>query len=193
MTDTGRFSEEAEQRLHRKAYWLVHAYLEQKEVCEQCRKELESLPKITWQDAVDSLIGGGSQFTERVQTSNISDPTAKAALNVEQEMVRMEREMRAEFEKPLREAEYNVSVLESVFTRVELLSKVDAGYRDTFAFVLQFCKQNIPLEQVNDHAGKRMSRYRAKSEMMKVVDFIAEELMRRWGGAEGEPKSKADE
>lgn len=172
-------SEGNDRRLRNKAYWLVHSYLDQHAVCEQCREELASLPIITWQDACVKLCGG-DPFSERVQTSNISDQTCKIALNVEDEIARMNWDIRKEPTRKLKAATENVSVLEAVFEKVKVLESLDE-YKETGAFVEQFCREGRRITEIKSRSGWRMSRYQANQEKDKVVRLIVEELKYRKG------------
>lgn len=169
-----------DKRFRNKAYWLVHSYLDQVALCEQCKEELASLPVLTSGDAYASLAGGASQFSERVQTSGTSDPTCRIALNIDREVARMNWEIRKEPTRRLKEATENVSVLEAVFEKLRILENL-AGYRETSAFAEQFCKGGRRITEIKDRSGRRMSRYQANQEKEKVVQLIMEELKYRKG------------
>jgi len=168
----------SEDRLWRKAYWLVHSYLDQQAVCEQCKVELASMPPVTWQDAYYNLAGHGDPFSERVQSSNISDQTYRIAVNIDDEIARMTAEIRREPEQRLKKAQANVDVMDTVFVMLRILES-EKEYRDTYTFADQFCRKGLRLTEVKDHNGRRMSRYAANREKKKVVQQIVEELKRR--------------
>lgn len=89
-----------EQQQRRKARWLLknfRMFLEQKHKQEEAMK---NTPLFTKDDALYVLSGmAAHKGGERVQTSNISNAPETAAMNVDETLERMNREVRAEVAK----------------------------------------------------------------------------------------------
>jgi len=89
-----------EQRLRRKARWLLKNFRKLLEQKHKQEEEIRKVPLFTRDDALYKLSGmAAHQQGERVQTSNISNAPLTAAMNVDETLERMNKEVREEVSK----------------------------------------------------------------------------------------------
>lgn len=89
-----------EQQLRRKARWLLKNFRKLLEHKHKQEEEMRNVPLFTRDDALYKLSGmAAHQQGERVQTSNISNAPLTAAMNVDETLERMNKEVREEVSK----------------------------------------------------------------------------------------------
>ena len=157
---------------------IVFGYQHNLRRCAELREELDNLPLYTWLDAFEVLSGHGAPDSERVQTSNIPDPTFKITANIDRKLASMNRDLVREVEDELRRAISAVDVMDTVLIRLELL-KHEQDYRNTIHVARQICIEGRKAEAIKDRDGWRMRKKTVCEEVKKIVRLTAEELMRR--------------
>ena len=89
-----------EQQLRRRARWLLKNFRKFLDKKHKQEEEMRNTPLYTRDDALYLLSGmAGHKSSERVQTSNISNAPEKAAINVDETLERMNKEVLAEVSK----------------------------------------------------------------------------------------------
>ena len=89
-----------EQQLRRRARWLLKNFRKFLDKKHRQEEEMRNTPLYTRDDALYLLSGmAGHKSSERVQTSNISNAPEKAAMNVDETLERMNKEVLAEVSK----------------------------------------------------------------------------------------------
>lgn len=146
-----------ERQLRRRAKWMLknfRKFLEQKHKQEE---EMRNTPLFTRDDALYVLSGmAAHKGGERVQTSNISNAPETAAMNVDETLERMNREVRADVAKGYDQLCERITVLNCA------LMQMDPDVRSTVTQV--FC-DGVNRNQVVASDGHYFSR-------KKVFEFI---------------------
>ena len=89
-----------EEQLRRKARWLLKNFRKLLEQKHKQEEEMRNVPLFTRDDALYKLSGmAAHQQGERVQTSNISNSPLTAAMNVDEMLERMNKEVREDVSK----------------------------------------------------------------------------------------------
>ncbi|MCC8067211.1 MAG: hypothetical protein LIO94_08940, partial [Clostridiales bacterium] len=112
--------------------------------------------------------GSHGDNTERVQTSNISNPTERAVLDAGKLAARLNGEIRRQFQVPYRK----------VCRQVGLVN-IALGLMDekTRSVAEQLYVDGKKLKDVVDLHGQKMSVYKAKAERTKAIDILADVLV----------------
>jgi hypothetical protein len=110
-----------EEQLRRKARWLLKNFrilLEQKHKQEE---EMRNVPLFTRDDALYKLSGmAAHQQGERVQTSNISNSPLTAAMNVDEMLERMNKEVREDVSKGYEQLCEKVRLVNAAFSSMSV-------------------------------------------------------------------------
>lgn len=121
-----------EEQLRRKARWLLknfRKFLEQKHKQEE---EMRNVPLFTRDDALYKLSGmAAHQQGERVQTSNLANAPLTAAMNVDEMLERMNKEVREEVSKGYDQLCEKVRLVNAAFSSMDV--EVQSVARQVYA------------------------------------------------------------
>lgn len=157
-----------EQQLRRRARWLLKNFRKTLDKKHKQEEEMRNTPLYTRDDALYLLSGmAGHKSSERVQTSNISNAPEKAAMNVDETLERMNKEVLAEVSKGYNE-------LCERITLVNIALQFMKGEVQNVA--RQVYVKGTPVGEVIAVDGSKMSRAtafrfieKAEEEMLKLL------------------------
>jgi len=157
-----------ERQLRRRAKWLLknfRKFLEQKHKQEE---EMRNTPMFTRDDALYVLSGmAAHKGGERVQTSNLSNAPETAAMNVDETLERMNRQVRADVAKGYDQLCERITVLNCA------LIQMDPDVRSTVTQV--FC-DGVNRNQVVASDGHYFSRKKVFEFIKKAENAVLEVL-----------------
>jgi hypothetical protein len=123
--------------------------------------------------AIQDLIGGGVQYGERVQTSNISNVPERIAILLDEGYVEKQRcKMRQEAEKHKKDYQKYCAEIEIVETAMQ--ERMDARTRAVFRCLYI---EHRPWSKVRDEVGNHLEKKAVLRCKQKEITAIAEELM----------------
>ena len=162
-----------EEQLHRKARWLLkyfRKFLEQKHKQEE---EMRNVPLFTRDDALYKLSGmAAHQQGERVQTSNLSNAPLTAAMNVDEMLERMNKEVREDVSKGYDQLCEKVRLVNAAFSSMDV--EVQSVARQVYA-------KGTSKKEVIRTDGLVMGRTRVYEFLQKaesvMVDVLKEEQL----------------
>ena len=174
LEETSMMSEEQlevveEQQLRRKARWLLknfRKFLEQKHKKEE---EMRNTPMFTRDDALYVLSGmAAHKGGERVQTSNLSNAPETAAMNVDETLERMNREVRADVAKGY----------DQLCERITLVNMALSLMPDPIQWVArQVYAEGVDKKKVTGSDGARIGRTKVFELLNKAVLEMANVLL----------------
>jgi len=158
-----------EQQLRRKARWLLknfRKFLEQKHKQEE---EMRNTPLFTRDDALYVLSGmAAHKGGERVQTSNLSNAPETAAMNVDETLERMNREVRADVAKGY----------DQLCERITLVNMALSLMPDPIQWVArQVYAEGVDKKKVTGSDGARIGRTKVFELLNKAVLEMANVLL----------------
>ncbi len=150
---------------------LLTAYRDNVALKASLEKEKEDIRLYTYDDGIYLLSNGAhSQNTERVQTSNISNPTENAVTNAGKLVTRLNREMLEEIEDGMRKVDAD---LEPVNIGFELLEGRAAEV------MRRIYIEGVQETGVVDGNGKTITRYQIGKYREELVHAVMEVLADR--------------
>lgn len=160
-------------RCIKKAEYLLENYIALKEQERGLVEELSRMQLYTHDDVLYLLAGVGSSFsdTERVQTSNISNPCEKAVLNADDMQERLNRNIGRAEKRQLQWVSDNLRI-------VDVSLKVLAGKnKELYRAAVQLYVEGVPQNKVKDSSGCVYSRYQVKKMQRGIVEKVAENIV----------------
>lgn len=150
---------------------LLTAYRDNIALKASLEKEREGIMLYTYDDGIYLLSNGAhSQDTERVQTSNISNPTENAVANAGKLVARLNREMLEEIEDSMRKVDAD---LEPVNIGLELLEGKAA------VVMRRMYIEGVQETGMADEDGKTITRYQIGKYREELIHAVMEVLAER--------------
>lgn len=159
----------------RKAEYLLENYASLKEQERKLKEELSKMHYYTHDDVLYLLSGCGScrTDTDRVQTSNISNPCEKAVLNADIMQERLNRDIGKKEKRELRWVSDNLHIVETAF-------KLLAGRTpEIYHAAEQMYIKGLPGKSIRSESGGTYSRYQLKKMKTAVMETVAEQVARQ--------------
>ena len=114
-----------EEQLRRKARWLLKNFRKLLEQKHKQEEEMRNVPLFTRDDALYKLSGmAAHQQGERVQTSNISNSPLTAAMNVDEMLERMNKEVREDVSKGYEQLCERISLVNAALNAVDFEASI---------------------------------------------------------------------
>ena len=121
-----------EEQLRRKARWLLKNFRKFLEKKHKQEEEMRNVPLFTRDDALYKLSGmAAHQQGERVQTSNLSNAPLTAAMNVDEMLERMNKEVREDVSKGYDQLCEKVRLVNAAFSSMDV--EVQSVARQVYA------------------------------------------------------------